>query len=244
MTRWAMVIDLDRCTGCQACTVACRAENNVPVAGPEESFKGRAIFWNELIAFTEGEYPHITMHLIPRPCMHCDDPACIKVCPVRATYKNSEGIVAQIWNRCIGCRLCMCACPYGARSFNWYHPEWPVEKSWTDDGHKPWTMDQYLNPEVSVRCKGVVEKCLFCIQRLRRAKEKARRENRKLRDEELIHLPACAQTCPSSARTFGDLDDPDSAVFRLSQSPRAFRLLEELGTHPKVIYLREAYDHE
>ncbi len=244
MAKWGMVIDLDRCTACQACTVACRVENNIPVAGPEESSKGRAIFWNELISYTEGEYPHITMRLLPRPCMHCDDPACIKVCPVKATYKNDEGIVAQIWNRCIGCRLCMCACPYGARSFNWFHAEWPEERSWTNEGGPKRVMDQYLNPDVSVRCKGIVEKCLFCIHRLRRAKEKAQKENRELKDEELVNLPACAQTCPSSARTFGDFDDPESTVSRLAESPRAFRLLEELGTHPKVIYLREAYDRE
>lgn len=242
MSRWGMVIDLDRCTACQACTVACRAENNVPATGPEETLKGRAILWNDLIVYREGEYPRVRMRYIPRPCMQCDNPACTKVCPVKATYKNDEGIVAQIWNRCIGCRLCMCACPYGARSFNWFHAEWPEERSWTKSEKPPRVMDQYLNPEVSVRCKGIVEKCLFCIHRLRKVKEQARRENRSVRDEEVVQLPACCQTCPSQARYFGDLDDPESIVSKLARSPRSFHLLEELGTHPKVTYLTEGDD--
>jgi len=231
MAKWGMVIDLDRCTACQTCTISCRSENNIPFAGPEESKKGRAIFWNEVIPIIEGEYPYIKANFIPRPCMHCDNPACIKVCPVKATYKNEEGLVAQIYNRCIGCRLCMCACPYTARSFNWFHAEWPKE------------MKRYLNPEVSVRCKGVVEKCTFCVHRLRKVKEKARIEKKKLRDEDLVRLPACCQSCPANARYFGDLDDPESTVSKLSKSPRAFQLLEELGTHPKVFYLKEGFDH-
>ncbi len=239
MTRWGMAIDLDRCSACQACTVACRAENNVPAAGANEALKGRAVFWNELVVYCEGEYPRVRMRYVPRPCMHCDNPACIKVCPVGATYKTNEGIVAQVWNRCIGCRLCMCSCPYGARSFNWYHAEWPERRSWAERETAPRVMDQYLNPEVSVRCKGVVEKCNFCVHRLRALKEQARRENRTIRDEELVRLPACCATCPAEARTFGDLDDPESTVSKLARSPRAFHLLEEVGTHPKVFYLIE-----
>lgn len=226
-----MVIDLDRCAACQACTVACRAENNVPFAGPEETAKGRAIFWNEVIPIVEGKYPHIKARFIPRPCMHCERAPCVKVCPVGATYRNKEGIVAQIYARCIGCRLCMSACPYTARSFNWFKPKWPKE------------LRRHLNPDVSVRPKGVVEKCLFCVQRLRRLKKKARAEGRKMGDGELVRLPACAQTCPTGARYFGDFDDPESTVSKLARSPRAFRLLEELGTHPKVVYLREGFDH-
>ncbi len=239
MTRWGMVIDLDRCTACQACTVACRVENNVPATGPEGTLKGRAIFWNDLIVYREGEYPRVSERYIPRPCMHCDNTPCVKVCPVKATYKSDEGVVIQIWNRCIGCRLCMVACPYGARSFNWFHPEWPERKSWAEGENTPTVMDQYLNPEVSVRPKGVVEKCTYCAHRLRAVKEQARRENRALRDEEVVRLPACCESCPSEARYFGNLDDPESTVSKLARSPRAFRLLEELGTHPKTIYLAE-----
>ncbi|MHC4402018.1 MAG: 4Fe-4S dicluster domain-containing protein [Planctomycetota bacterium] len=242
MTRWAMVIDLDRCTACQACTIACRAENNVPVAGPEGTLKGQAILWHDFVVYREGEYPRVRVRYIPRPCMHCENSPCIKVCPANATYKNEEGIVAVIWNRCIGCRLCLASCPYGARQFNWFHAEWPEQRSWADGGEMHKVMDQHLNPEVSVRCKGVVEKCTFCHQRLRAVKEQARRENRPLRDEELVQLPACCQTCPSEARYFGDLDDPESTVSKLAKSSRAFHLLEELGTRPKVFYLAEGTD--
>ncbi len=237
MTRWAMVIDLDRCTACQACSIACRAENNVPVAGPEGTLRGQAILWHDLVVYREGTYPRVRARYMPRPCMHCENSPCIKVCPANATYKNHEGIVAVIWNRCIGCRLCLASCPYGARQFNWFHAQWPEQRSWTDGGETHRVMDQHLNPEVSVRCKGVVEKCTFCSQRLRAVKEQARRENRSVRDEELVRLPACCQTCPSEARYFGDLDDPESTVSKLAKSSRAFHLLEELGTRPKVFYL-------
>lgn len=227
MARWGMVIDLDRCTGCQACTVACRAENNVPVAGPEQAAKGRAIFWNEVLPVVEGKYPQTRVRYIPMPCMHCDNPPCVKVCPVHATYKNPEGIVAQIFNRCIGCRYCTVACPYSRRFFNWYAPS------------QPEAGERQMNPEVSVRPKGVVEKCLFCYHRLRAVKEKARKENRAIRDEEVVRLPACCQVCPSKARYFGDLDDHESTVAKLAHSTRAYQLQEDLGTHPKVFYLRE-----
>jgi molybdopterin-containing oxidoreductase family iron-sulfur binding subunit len=157
--------------------------------------------------------------------MHCDNPPCVKVCPVGATYRNPEGLVGQIYARCIGCRYCTAACPYTARYFNWYEPSWepPREKS--------------LNPDVYVRPKGVVEKCSFCVHRIRKAQRKAKDENREIEDGEII--PACAETCPSEAIYFGDLDDPESKVSKLANSRRAFRLEEFLGTDPKVIYLRE-----
>jgi molybdopterin-containing oxidoreductase family iron-sulfur binding subunit len=220
-----MVIDLDRCTACQACVVACQAENNIPAPQVSEALRGRSFAWMELSPFIEGEYPRVKMRLLPRPCMHCDHPPCVKVCPVGATYKSEEGIVGQIYRRCIGCRYCTTACPYTVRYFNWYTPDWP----------KP--MEKGLNPDVSVRMKGVVEKCTFCHHRLMLARDQARYEGRQLRPGE--YTPACAEVCPAKAISFGDLDDPASEVSQLATSRRAFRLLEDLGTEPKVIYLQE-----
>jgi molybdopterin-containing oxidoreductase family iron-sulfur binding subunit len=220
-----MVIDLDRCTACQACVVACQAENNIPPSQESQAEMGRSISWMQLVTEVEGEYPDVKMKMLPRPCMHCDNPPCIKVCPVRATYKSEDGIVGQIYARCIGCRYCTTACPYTLRYFNWNRPEWPEP------------MKDGLNPDVSVRPKGVVEKCTFCHHRLIRARDQAKFEGRSLRPGE--YLPACVEACPAGAMSFGDLDDPDSEVSRLAESRRAHRLLEDLGTEPKVIYLQE-----
>jgi molybdopterin-containing oxidoreductase family iron-sulfur binding subunit len=159
--------------------------------------------------------------------MHCDDPPCVKVCPVGATYVDDEGLVRMDYQRCIGCRYCTTACPYTVRYYNWYAPEYPGRYS------------DYLNPNVPVRPVGVVEKCTFCIHRLEQAKREVAAQGRELTDADLVLLPACNQACPASARYFGDLDDPESTVSRLARSPRAFRLLEDLGTEPKVYYLVE-----
>ncbi len=223
--RLGMVIDLDKCTGCQACVVACRAENNIPVAGPDQAAKGRGIFWMHLLPIVEGEFPRVKQKFIPQPCNHCDEAACVKVCPVNATYKNPDGLIAQIYTRCIGCRFCTVACPYTRRYFNWFTPEWPEE------------MKAQLNPEVYVRTRGVVEKCTFCSQRVRAGKDRAKQQNRPLQDGDII--PACMETCPTGAIHFGNLNDPESMVAQLARSPRAFRLQEDLGTEPKVIYLTE-----
>jgi len=217
-----MVIDLDRCTGCQACVMACKAENNVPTVGPEQAKRGRIISWMQVLTELDEQNPEDIMRFLPRPCLQCDDPPCTKVCPVYATYRNPEGIVGQIYGRCIGCRFCMAACPYNAKYFNWYK----YQKK------KPGQ-----NPDVSLRPKGVVEKCTFCHHRLQKVRAQALAENREFDPRE--YVPACAESCPAQAIVFGDLSDPNSDVSRLAQSPRAFRLHEELGTKPKVIYLTE-----
>lgn len=219
---WGMVIDLDRCTGCQACVFACKAENNVPAVGEPEANKQRVISWMQVLTDTEEAHGEEKTRFIPRPCLQCDDPPCTKVCPVYATYRNSEGIVAQIYGRCIGCRFCMAACPYNAKFFNWhtYQKEAPGQ-----------------NPDVSLRPKGVVEKCTFCHHRLQKARAQALTEKREFDPRE--YNTACAQACPAQAIVFGDLSDPASEVSKLARSPRAFKLQEALGTKPKVIYLTE-----
>jgi Fe-S-cluster-containing dehydrogenase component len=225
MPRWGMVIDLDRCTGCQACVTACKQENNVPLSTPEEAKRGRVISWIHVQPIAEGSYPDVRLRFLPTLCMHCDRPPCTDVCPTSATYKNEEGIVAQIYPRCIGCRYCTNACPYSVKFFNWTRAEWPE------------SMEPLHNPDVSLRPRGVVEKCTFCHHRLIRARERAKAESRPLGPDD--YLPACVESCPAGAMVFGDLDDPASDVSRLASGPRAFRSMEELGTEPKVIYLRE-----
>jgi len=226
MPRYGMVIDLDRCTGCQACVVACKVENNIPFSSPEEAEKGREIAWIQVLSTFEGEFPETRARFMPVLCNHCDNPPCVPVCPTGATYKSEPtGIVAQVYPRCIGCRYCTVACPYTIKFFNWYEPEWPEE------------METRLNPDVSVRPKGVVEKCTFCSHRLAKAREKADGEKRDLQEGD--YRTACQEVCPARAITFGDLDDPKSRVKALAKGARAFRLHEELGTEPKVYYLRE-----
>ncbi|OGR86538.1 MAG: hypothetical protein A3A86_06150 [Elusimicrobia bacterium RIFCSPLOWO2_01_FULL_60_11] len=220
-----MAIDLDKCTGCSACVVACSQENNQMLGSPEEAAMGRIIRWMQILPIQEGEYPSPRQKLVPMPCQQCEDPPCIKVCPVYATFLNEEGIVGQVYSRCIGCRYCVNACPYTCKFFTWEAPQWPQQ------------MAQGLNPDISVRPKGVAEKCLFCHHRLQRAKEQASSEGRPLREGD--YQTACVEACPAKAITFGDLHDKESTVSRLSSSPRAFHLLEELGTEPKVTYLKE-----
>ena len=225
MPRWGMVIDLDRCNGCQACEVACRTENNIPVGGPDDARAGRTISWMRVVAKVEGDWPDVRTRFVPQPCMQCDRPPCTFVCPVGATSIDDEGIVSQIYARCIGCRYCANACPYLAKSFNWRAPSSPESTT------------EMLNPDVSTRPVGVIEKCTFCHHRLQRAKDQARAEGRPLREED--YVPACAEVCPTRAIEFGDLSNPQHAVAHLVEDPRAFRLLEDLGTQPKVHYLSE-----
>ncbi len=224
MVRWAMVIDLAKCVACQACVAACMSENNVPISNQKNEAMGRSIRWLDMIIEAKGEYPYPEFKLLPRPCYQCWKAPCIKACPVRATYRDTQGIVGQIYPRCIGCRMCTIYCPYTLRYFNWERPKHP--------------MPELLNPNVAVRAKGIVERCTFCNHRLQLAREKASLEGRKVASEG-EYVPACVQACPANALYFGDIDDPNTAVAKLSKTKRAFVLLEDLGAEPKGIYLSE-----
>ncbi|AOM84107.1 4Fe-4S dicluster domain-containing protein [Salisediminibacterium beveridgei] len=207
--KWGMVIDLRKCVGCETCTVSCKAENLTPPG----------VSYNQVFVEEEGTFPNVSRTNIARPCMHCDKPPCASVCPVRATYKADNGIVVQDNDRCIGCRYCMVACPYGARSFDFGEeyeeilganlmqaPEHGMERGERGSGEAP---------------IGTVRKCNFCFHRLERGEE-----------------PACVETCIGDARYFGDLNNPESTVAKLASDSRAFRLKEEYGTEPRVYYLR------
>ncbi len=223
---WTMTIDLDRCTGCEACVTACQAENNLPIIGEKQLAKGREMRWIRIERYWEGEYPNVKLGFIPMLCQHCDQAPCETVCPVTATYHNQDGLNVQVYNRCIGTRSCSVYCPYDVRYFNYSNHRWDPP------------LDQQLNPDVSVREKGVMEKCTFCVQRIRAAKDQAKDEDkRRVLDGEVT--PACVQTCPTQALTFGDRKDPDSRVSQKLADPRAYRVLEELNTDPSVVYLKK-----
>ncbi|MEX2599759.1 MAG: 4Fe-4S dicluster domain-containing protein [Dehalococcoidia bacterium] len=219
--KWGMVIDLDRCTGCQACVIACQAENNISVNTEEDYQQYRVMDWIRIERYWEGEFPNVKARFIPILCQHCDNAPCEPVCPVYATYHNNEGLNVQVYNRCVGTRYCGNNCPYHARVFNYWQPAW-----------KPDLQNQ-LNPDVTVRTRGIMEKCSFCVQRIRRATRGGQQA------EDGAVTPACVQSCPTQAMTFGNSNDPDSRVSQLFNDERRYRVLEHLGTSPNVIYLKQ-----
>lgn len=225
---WTLVVDLDRCNGCGACVAACYAENNIPVVGKEDCGKSRALTWLRIEKYVEGEYPDIKVKFIPIMCQQCNKAPCEIGCPVYATYHNQDGLNVQVYNRCVGTLTCATYCPYDVRRFNWF--------SYKRD--KP--LDEQYNPDVTVREMGVMEKCTFCIQRIREGKDRAKDEKRDIRDGEI--QPACAQSCPTNALVFGDLNDPESKVSKMAKDTRRFTLLEELNTDPNVIYLKRVME--
>jgi molybdopterin-containing oxidoreductase family iron-sulfur binding subunit len=226
--RWGMAIDLAACTGCSACVVACYAENNIPTVGKELCSKGREMSWLRIEKYIDTE-PHseeFTVNFLPMMCQHCNNAPCEPVCPVYATYHNEEGLNAMVYNRCVGTRYCSNNCSYKVRRFNWVTIDVPEPLSWQ------------INPDVTKRTMGVMEKCTFCVQRIAEAKDKAKDEGRLVRDGEI--QPACAQSCPTQAIAFGNLNDPESRVSKLSNDKRAYKVLDHhINTQPAVSYLND-----
>ena len=229
---WGMVVDVDRCTGCQACVVACQSENNIPINEEQHFNQRRAIEWIRVERYWEGEFPNVKARFIPVLCQHCGNAPCEPVCPVFATYHNDEGLNVQVYNRCVGTRFCSNNCPYHARFFNFWEPAWPED------------LKNQLNPDVTVRSRGIMEKCTFCVQRIRRSERDADAEGKRVQDGDRALNPACVNACPTQALTFGDFNDPNSEVSKIKEKEseeggRAYGLLEKLGTNPSVVYLRK-----
>ena len=222
--RWGMVVDLDKCIGCGACAAACYAENNIGIVGVDRVLEGREMGWLSVERYhSEDDMKKVTF--LPMMCQHCDNAPCEAVCPVYAPHHSKEGLNNQIYNRCIGTRYCVQNCPYKVRRFNWFDWKWPDP------------MNLQLNPDVTVRSKGVMEKCSFCIQRIKVARNVAKNEKRMIRDGEVT--PACVQTCPTNALVFGSLMDRESRVRKMVDDPRAYQALGYVNTKPAVIYLKK-----
>jgi molybdopterin-containing oxidoreductase family iron-sulfur binding subunit len=231
---WAMVIDTDACIGCNACVVACQAENNVPVVGPDEISQGRDMHWLRVDAYALPQDGTARQGFQPVPCMHCELAPCEPVCPVEASVHDHEGLNVQVYNRCIGTRFCEANCPYKVRRFNWF--AYAGEQAYAGEGP---TLKAQHNPDVSARGRGVMEKCNYCLQRVSRARKTAEKEDRPIREGEMV--TACQAACPTKAIHFGDLNRPDADVSRQREQPRHYTLLAELNTRPRTTYLERVY---
>ena len=263
---WTMVVDLNTCTGCGACVVACNAENNVPVVGHDQVIRSREMHWMRIDRYYTGEVDNPDVVFQPMMCQHCDNAPCENVCPVAATNHSSEGLNQMAYNRCIGTRYCANNCPYKVRRFNWYDYQQAdsFDEKWGTSNNRPLsetTLSMHeplarmvLNPDVTVRSRGVMEKCSFCVQRLQAGKLEAKKDNRILKTLELeldgtvksygdVHT-ACQTACPTNAISFGDRNNKESIVAKMYNDERAFGVIEEIHTMPNVHYLTQVRNRD